>query len=138
MAFTYAGDLSTTREKLRFAIGDTDTVNSDRQIFTDAELDGLIAAYGSDINYLAGKCMMAIASTMSRLATAIRVGGGDFSNDRKAVAKECREQAAAFFKQAAEVPYATEVALEDPDITRIENYEDPDVNWEVDLTDLND
>ena len=49
MTHTYIGDLSTTMDKLRFAIGDTSS-DATKQIFTDAELTGLISAYGSDIN----------------------------------------------------------------------------------------
>jgi hypothetical protein len=112
MTFTYAVDGSTL-SLLRFAIGDTDTANANKQIFTDEEIAQLSAAYGSDINTLAGHAMLAIASSAARIATVCRVGNQDFQIDRKQVAKECREQAAAFFKQAIETPYATEVHLND-------------------------
>ncbi|KPK36239.1 MAG: hypothetical protein AMJ65_16430 [Phycisphaerae bacterium SG8_4] len=136
MTFTYAGDLSTTREKLRFAISDTDTVNADKQIFTDEELDGLISWKGSDVNTLAGWCMMSVASNDARLATLIRIGG-DATVDRTKKAAECREQAKLFFAQAAETPSATEVALEDEDITYVDNFIDPSISQEIDLDTLN-
>lgn len=137
MAFTYVGDMSSTREILRFMIQDTESAVAAKQIFTDAELDGLIATYGSDINRLAGFCMMAVASSASRIATVCTIGGRDFSNDRKQVAKECREQAQVFFKLSNETPYATEIALEDPDITRINDYEDSGISDELSVDDLN-
>lgn len=57
MAFTYLGDLSTNREKLRFYIQDT-TVDSGPRPggtnFSDAELDGLITTEGGWRKAVAG------------------------------------------------------------------------------------
>lgn len=48
--FTYIGDLSTDRDKVRFNLGDTDPGGGplpNDENFTDGELDGLITAEGS-------------------------------------------------------------------------------------------
>ncbi len=44
MAFTYLCDLSTDRDRVRFALGD---VTSSDPLFTDAEIDGALTTYGS-------------------------------------------------------------------------------------------
>ena len=50
MAFTYVGDLSTNRDKVRFWVQDTVSGSGPKPSdgnFTDAEIDGMIAAFGS-------------------------------------------------------------------------------------------
>lgn len=50
MAFTYVGDLSTDRDKVRFWLNDTTSGSGPKPSdgnFTDAEIDGLIAAFGN-------------------------------------------------------------------------------------------
>lgn len=50
MTFTYVGDLSTSLDKVRFYIGDTDDSSGskpDSSAFTDEELGGLITAEGT-------------------------------------------------------------------------------------------
>lgn len=50
MAFTYVGDLTTDRDKVRFYIQDTASAagpKPDGANFTDAEIDGLVTAEGS-------------------------------------------------------------------------------------------
>jgi hypothetical protein len=138
MAFTYVPATGATRDLLRFAIGDTDDSNSDKQIFTDAELDMMIGEYGSDINTLAGRCMLAVASSASRIAVMCAIGSRDFVIDRKKVAEECREQAREFFKQAKETLSATEVALEDEDMTWLDSLGNDAYGNETELTELND
>jgi len=135
MTFTYDGDMSSIREVLRWTIQDVDTNNA---IFTDEELDGLISTYGPDINTLAYHCFMAIAASASRIATMIRLSGGDVAVDRKQVAAECRAQAQVHFDKAKETVSATEIALEDKDITHVDLFTDPSISQEIDLTDLND
>ena len=79
MVFTYEPSEATDRDKVRFLIGDTDTSTATKQIFTDAELD----MWSSDDVYTwAGKAMMAIAASRSRIATLIRASGTDFTVDR--------------------------------------------------------
>ena len=50
MAFTYVGDLSTDRDKVRFWLQDTTSGSGPKPSdgnFTDAEIDGLVTTYGS-------------------------------------------------------------------------------------------
>lgn len=50
MAFTYAGTLATNRDRVRFYLNDITAGSGPRPgdaNFTDAEIDGLITAYGS-------------------------------------------------------------------------------------------
>jgi len=50
MAFTYIGDLSTDRDRVRFAIQDTVTGSGPKPSdgnFTDGEIDGLLTDFGS-------------------------------------------------------------------------------------------
>ena len=50
MAFTYVGDLSTDRDKVRFYLQDTSEGSGPKPSsgsFTDAEVDGLVSAEGS-------------------------------------------------------------------------------------------
>lgn len=50
MAITYVGDLTTDRDKVRFWLQDTEDGNGPKPNdanFTDAEIDGLVVAYGS-------------------------------------------------------------------------------------------
>ena len=50
MAFTYVGDLSTDRDKVRFWVQDTADGSGPKPSdanFTDAEIDGLVSTYGS-------------------------------------------------------------------------------------------
>jgi hypothetical protein len=82
--------------------------------------------------------MMAIASSAARIATMCRIGGRDVDIDRRQVAKECREQAKEFFKAAKETLSATEVALEDEDMTYIDGLGNSQYNLETELTELND
>lgn len=57
MAFTYVGDLSTDRDKVRFYIQDTVADSGPKPSgtnFTDAEIDGLVTAEGSWQRAVAG------------------------------------------------------------------------------------
>lgn len=137
MAFTYDASAGATRDLLRFHIGDTDTVNSDKQIFTDAELDMIITNYGTNIFTIAGHCMLAIASSSARIATACAIGNRDFNVDRSKVAKECREQAKEFFKRAAEDFYATEVALEDENLDYFDGLGHSEYEYDTGIEELN-
>ena len=136
MTFTYAVDGSTL-SLVRFSVGDTDTVNSDKQIFTDEEIAMIAAKYGSDINTLAGHAMMAIAASSSRIAVLCTVGNRDFAIDRKQVARECREQASAFFKLAKDTVSATEVNFEDQTITHMDSMDDAGYRFDTDPDNYN-
>lgn len=138
MTFTYEPTTGATRDLVRLAIGDTDDVTAAKQIYEDAELDMLINTYGDDVNTVAGHAMMGIASSRARLATMCSIGNRDFVTDRKAVAKECREQAKTFFTLAGETLSATEVALEDKDLTQMDGFGHDQWNHETALDELND
>jgi len=116
---TYDATVQSTRNYIRLLIADTDTSN---EIFSDAEIDMVIAKYGDYPYKCAGLLIMAVASSKARIAVAMSTGMKDFVVDRKAAAKELREQAKLFFEQAKECDsFVTEVYLEDEDITFIDS-----------------
>jgi hypothetical protein len=57
MTFTYTGAIDTDLEKVRLAIGDTDSTNV---LFTDAEINGALALYGSPL-----ECAAAMAEAQA-------------------------------------------------------------------------
>lgn len=136
MTFTYDASSATTRNKLRLIIADTDTVDANKQIFTDEELDLFISTFGSDLNTLAAHCYRSIAGSSARIATRVAIGGGDINSDRTQVAAMCLKMAEAHDKRSEATPYATEVAVEDKEISYVDNFRDDD-SQEIDLTDLN-
>ncbi len=95
MAFTYLGTLTTDRDNVRFHLGDTAENAGPRPAdanFTDAEIDGLIAAEGS--------WQRAVAAGFERLAAewtrypSFKADG--LSLNRSDIAKGYREQARAW------------------------------------------
>jgi len=66
MAFTYAGDGSTTRDQTRIEIGDID---QDRVLFQDAELDYILDEEGDDYEKAAARCCEVLATRFAREAT---------------------------------------------------------------------
>lgn len=134
LTFTYDAESPTgTRETIRVMIGDTDSGNP---IFYDEEMD-LTGIVSSDLNTWAGNLMMAIASTQAKIAVKCMIAGRDFDIDRKAVAKECRDQAMAFYKLASDIPYATEGMVEDEEQTFIKGTQDSEYDFDLEDTDLN-
>lgn len=116
---SYDATAQTTRNYVRLLIADTDATN---HIFSDDEVDLVIAKYGDYPYYVAGILTMAVASSQARIAVAMSSGMKDFVVDRKQAAKELRAQAELFFKQAADLEvYVEEVFLEDEDITFIDS-----------------
>lgn len=91
MAFTY--DPTTSRGKVRLRIYDTDTVNADRQIFTDAEIDAFLTL-NTDIVILAAADALTTmaASQVFRLKVMKNM---DLQLDGASVARELRMQAQA-------------------------------------------
>lgn len=98
MAFTYLGTLTTDRDNVRFHLGDTEENAGPRPAdanFTDAEIDGLIAAEGS--------WQRAVAAGFERLATewtrypSFKADG--LSLNRSDIARGYREQAAEWRKR---------------------------------------
>jgi hypothetical protein len=99
MSWTYAGDLSSTREWVRFLIGDTDT---DRQLLTDEEIAGVIAEEPN--RYLA-------ASTCARSLSSrfVRQGDGSLASEFRTLARQLQQRG----RQFAFVPYAGGISESD-------------------------
>lgn len=91
MAFTY--DPTTDRGQVRLRIYDTDTVNANRQIFTDAEIDAFLTL-NTDIVILAAADALTTmaASQVFRLKVMKNM---DLALDGASVARELRMQAQA-------------------------------------------
>lgn len=136
MAFTFDTTTPALRDYLRLAINDVDTVTAAKQIFSDEELDMVISQYGSDVNILAGHCMLILGNSSARIAKICAIGNREFSTDRTKVGEECRAQAKVLFDRAEKTPAFSEVALEEPDLTLIDTMQDTD-SQEIDLDDLN-
>ena len=93
MAFTYLGDLSTNREKVRFYINDRTVDSGPRPSsanFSDAEIDGLITAEG-------GSWQRAVAAAFDVLAGEWAVYVDTSIGPRK---QSLSQTAAAFEKKA--------------------------------------
>ena len=98
MAFTYIGDLSTNRDKVRSYLRDTSSDLGPLPIdnnFSDAELDGLITAEGSWQRAVAGG-FETLASAWRRYpshqADGLRFDGSDIANGYAESAKEWRKR----------------------------------------------
>ena len=89
IAFTY--DPTTDRGKVRLTIGDTDTVNADRQIFTDAEIDAFLGMNSSIIKLSSASALEAMAASQVFLLKVMK--NMDFQVDGGAVGRELRLQA---------------------------------------------
>ncbi len=81
--------------------------------------------------------MLAVASSRARIATMCAIGNRDFNIDRSKVAKERREQAKEFFKRAEDDFYATEVALEDENITYLDGLGHSEYEYDTGIDELN-
>ena len=99
MAFTY--DPTTDRGKVRLLLRDTDTVNSEYQLYTDAEIDAFLSMAGSDIYLAASDACLALATDAARQAILYRVLNQDLEMDRRQIPRMYRELAAEYKKQAA-------------------------------------
>ena len=89
MAFTY--DVTTNRGKVRLKIGDTDTVNVNRQLFTDAEIDAFLAMNDSSILLSAAAALDAMAANQAMVLKVITIM--DLKTDGASVARELRLEA---------------------------------------------
>lgn len=92
MAFTYTGDLSTDRDKVRFYIPDTadgDGPQPDGTNFTDAEIDGLVSTEGSWQKAVAG-AYEALAARWTKFAD---ITAGPHRESLSQVADGYRKQA---------------------------------------------
>lgn len=73
MAFTY--DPTTSRGEVRLLLSDTDTSDSTKQIFTDAEIDALLSMENNEIFAAAAAGAEALAASTARSAIAYRALG---------------------------------------------------------------
>jgi len=121
------------RDYIRFLIGDTGST----EIFSDDEYAMIISRIGSDENAIAGTMLMNLAASQARIATLIKTGRGDYSNDRKKVPEELRAAAKVFFDKADDFPHGKEVYLEDGDAKYIESMGDNQFNFDTRNTELN-
>lgn len=89
MAFTY--DPTTSRGQVRLNIYDTDTVNADRQIFTDAEIDAFLTMNGLIVKLASANALESMAASQVFLLKVMR--NMDLQLDGGAVGRELRLQA---------------------------------------------
>ena len=84
MAFTY--DPTTPRGKVRALIGDTDTTDSTKQIFTDAEIDAFLELESQSVRRAAAAACEAVAASAARSAVRYKAEK-IFEIDRKDIPK---------------------------------------------------
>jgi len=96
MAFTY--DPTTDRGKVRLLIPDTDTADSNNQLFTDAEIDTFLTMEDSNIKRAAALAIETTARNQALVLKVIRLL--DLQTDGAAVARELRMQAKELRAQA--------------------------------------
>lgn len=94
MAFTY--DPTTDRGRVRMQIGDTDTVNADRQLFTDDEIDAFLALNTNIVKLAAADALQAMASNQLMVLKVLKnmdlsTDGAKMSDAWLAQAKELRK-----------------------------------------------
>lgn len=92
MAFTY--DPTTDRGMVRLNIYDTDTVDADRQIFTDAEIDAFLAMTGSIVLLASARALEAMAASQIFRLKVMR--NMDLSTDGAKVGEALRKLAKQF------------------------------------------
>lgn len=89
MAFTY--DPTTDRGKVRLNIYDIDTVNADRQIFTDADIDAFLSMNNSIIKLSSANALEVMAASQVFKLKVMK--NMDFQIDGASVGRELRMQA---------------------------------------------
>lgn len=72
MTFTY--DASTDAGKVRLLIGDTDTDDVDRQIFSDAEISAFLAMQSGVVALAAADALEAIATRQALILKVVKIG----------------------------------------------------------------
>lgn len=108
MSFTYTQPWVTTRDYVRFLVGDTVAANA---VFDDEELDSLLGQWAGDARMAAAEALDALAALYARGAIFYKVSG--FQMDRRDLAKAIREQAQQLRLQAQSQPFEFESILED-------------------------
>lgn len=101
MAFTY--DSTTDRGRVRLLVGDTDTSDSTKQIFTDAEIDAFLALESSEVYAAAAAACESLAATSAR--SAIRYKAEKLLDiDRKDVPEHFRALAEKYRERSTTAP----------------------------------
>ena len=75
MTFTYSP--TTSRGRVRLLLGDTNTAESNKQIFTDAEIDAFLSIESNEVYAAAAAGAESIAASTSRSAIAWEALGTD-------------------------------------------------------------
>ena len=101
MAFTY--DSSTPRGRVRLLVGDTDTADSAKQIFTDAEIDAFLALENNEVYAAAAAACQTLAASTARSAIRIRMEKL-LEIDRKEIPKHFLELAKSYRERAMSDP----------------------------------
>ncbi len=101
MTFTY--DSTTSRGRVRLLLGDTDTADATKQIFTDAEIDAFLAIESSEVYAAAAAACESLAANTARSAILYRAEKM-FAIDRKEVPKHFRELAQRYRDRATSAP----------------------------------
>jgi hypothetical protein len=98
MAFTY--DPATDAGKVRLIIKDTDTADTAKQIFQDAEIDAFLELQDGDVKLAAAEALDTIASSQTLTLKKLKLG--DIGTDGPAVAASLRNHAASLRAQVAD------------------------------------
>ena len=113
MSFTYTQPWASTRDYVRFLVGDTKAANA---VFDDEELDSLVATWGGDGRLAAAEALDGLAALYARGAIMYQITGssssGGFQMDRRKVAEALQKQAASLRKEASSVPFEFESVVD--------------------------
>jgi len=114
VSFTYTQPWASTRDYVRFLVGDTNAANA---VFDDEELDSLVATWSGDARLAAAEALDALAALYARGAIMYQITGssasGGFQMDRRKVADALERRAASLRKAAATVPFEFESVLDE-------------------------
>ena len=124
MAFTYIGDLSTNRDRVRFWVQDTISGSGPKPSdgnFTDAEIDGMVTAFGT-WQRAVDAALMALASSWRRFPD-FRTESG-FSLNRTDIADGFHKQAMDWAKQYGIPPSLAGSSMGYQPMTRVDGYSD--------------
>jgi hypothetical protein len=108
VSFTYAQPWTSTRDYVRFLIGDTVSLNAN---FTDEELDSLLIEWSADGRLAAAQALDALASKYARGAIRWAVPG--LSVDRTKMVEALREQARSLREDARKQPFEFESVVDE-------------------------
>lgn len=108
MSFSYNQPWTTTRDYVRFLVGDTLSTNN---IYSDEELDSLLLKWSDDARLAAAEAIEAYATQVARGAIRYSVTG--FAMDRTKLVDALLATAARLREQAESVPFEFESIVTD-------------------------